>query len=702
MMRRGRPGGSDDDDDDDSDDEELRALRAARAGGGRTQDGPPDLGEDAFVSKPRSGGGGGALEENEIEMAAVEDDTRLNFPMSFAQGKHTGGPAGKQQAGPNLQDVHAGQKREKEKKPTGPGASRAELEAMMQEMMEAARKGKETEQEEAKPAAEEAADTEQRGGGGDAVMQDSKKQAADEEEDDDDEEEEEDDDDEKDYGKGSLVPCSHEAILKGHTKAVTTMSLDPSASRLLTGGYDCMVKMWDFNGMNSALKSFRELTPWDGQQLKSLQYSMTGAQILCATTKNTALVMGREGGREVEFAKGDMYVHDMAQTKGHVSAITAARWDPKDKALCMTASIDATVRVWDINTANKKHLQCIKTKNQKGQRCVPTAITYTPSGDIVAACDDGSIKLFDGRAVAKGISRPQAEAKTAHMAGSETTCVSVSSDGKTLLSRGRDDTLKVWDLRKLSGPPLKSFGNLENLFDTTEAIFSPGDHVFLTGVSVRKNKDGTPMGPGTVKVYDKSTLEEVRELSIPSGSVVSLAWHPKINQLFVGSQMGQVHVLYDPKQSENGIMRCLGKKVKARDITSVGINQVGHIYAPHALPMFKEEKFASNSKQKRKDRSDPVKSSKPDLGPVAAALKGLAYPGQQQSRSFAQHLFKNDVGISGQEYLQQDPREALLKYSDKGVDDKPEFTGVYKETQPAPVFDYSEERKEKRAKPYVW
>eukprot|EP00961_Rhodomonas_salina_P022420 301272-Rhodomonas_salina.4 len=49
-------------------------------------------------------------------------------------------------------------------------------------------------------------------------MQDSKKQAADEEEDDDDEEEEEDDDDEKDYGKGSLVPCSHEAILKGHTK----------------------------------------------------------------------------------------------------------------------------------------------------------------------------------------------------------------------------------------------------------------------------------------------------------------------------------------------------------------------------------------------------------------------------------------------------------------------------------------------------
>jgi hypothetical protein len=33
------------------------------------------------------------------------------------------------------------------------------------------------------------------------------------------------------------------------------------------------------------------------------------------------------------------------------------------------------------------------------------------------------------------------------------------------------------------------------------------------------------------------------------------------------------------------------------------------------------------------------------------------------------------------------------------------FTGVYKDTQPEDApnrFDYSEEREEKRAKPYVW
>jgi hypothetical protein len=78
--------------------------------------------------------------------------------------------------------------------------------------------------------------------------------------------------------------------------------------------------------------------------------------------------------------------------------------------------------------------------------------------------------------------------------------------------------------------------------------------------------------------------------------------------------------------------------------------------------MFREDRFASISKKKRKERADPVKSHKPELGPIAATQKGLQYPGMQTSRSFAQHLFKEAVGPSGMDYLNQDPREALLKY----------------------------------------
>jgi WD40 repeat protein len=190
--------------------------------------------------------------------------------------------------------------------------------------------------------------------------------------DDDDDASDSDSDGEEDMGKGGLVPCTHEAILKASGKAITAMSIDPSAARLLTGGHDCGIKMYDFNGMNQNLNHFRELAVWEGQPLVDMQYSNSGDKILVATTKNTAVLFSREGSREADFMKGDMYVHDMAQTKGHVAALCGARWHPTDRNACLTGSLDGTVRLWDINSCDKKQVTVIKTKNAKGQKVTHT------------------------------------------------------------------------------------------------------------------------------------------------------------------------------------------------------------------------------------------------------------------------------------------------------------------------------------------
>ena len=55
------------------------------------------------------------------------------------------------------------------------------------------------------------------------------------------------------------------------------------------------------------------------------------------------------------------------------------------------------------------------------------------------------------------------------------------------------------------------------------------------------------------------------------------------------------------------------------DVTSIGISSVGHIYTPHALPMFRDEGMETKSRAKRKERNDPVKSQRP--GPTL-----LPYP----------------------------------------------------------------------------
>jgi WD40 repeat protein len=57
----------------------------------------------------------------------------------------------------------------------------------------------------------------------------------------------------------------------------------------------------------------------------------------------------RDGETIVTFAKGDMYLRDMHNTKGHVSEVTTGAWHPTDRNLCVTAGTDSTLRIWDIN-----------------------------------------------------------------------------------------------------------------------------------------------------------------------------------------------------------------------------------------------------------------------------------------------------------------------------------------------------------------
>ena len=45
------------------------------------------------------------------------------------------------------------------------------------------------------------------------------------------------------------------------TLQVSALALDVSGARLVTGGYDYDVKLWDFAGMDASLQSFRKCTP---------------------------------------------------------------------------------------------------------------------------------------------------------------------------------------------------------------------------------------------------------------------------------------------------------------------------------------------------------------------------------------------------------------------------------------------------------
>uniref|UniRef100_A0A8C0KIZ2 WD repeat-containing protein 70 n=1 Tax=Canis lupus dingo TaxID=286419 RepID=A0A8C0KIZ2_CANLU len=191
------------------------------------------------------------------------------------------------------------------------------------------------------------------------------------------------------------IPDSHEITLKHGTKTVSALGLDPSGARLVTGGYDYDVKFWDFAGMDASFKAFRSLQPCECHQIKSLQYSNTGDMILVVSGSSQAKVIDRDGFEVMECIKGDQYIVDMANTKGHTAMLHTGSWHPKIKGEFMTCSNDATVRTWEVENPRKQR-SVFKPRTMQGKKVIPTTCTYSRDGNLIAAaCQNGSIQIWD-------------------------------------------------------------------------------------------------------------------------------------------------------------------------------------------------------------------------------------------------------------------------------------------------------------------
>merc|ERR1712130_82659 len=61
-----------------------------------------------------------------------------------------------------------------------------------------------------------------------------------------------------------------------------------------------------------------------------------------------------DGFKRGECAKGDMYMYDTRNTKGHTARLIGGHWHPLDAHCCLTGSEDGTLRLWDANKMTQK------------------------------------------------------------------------------------------------------------------------------------------------------------------------------------------------------------------------------------------------------------------------------------------------------------------------------------------------------------
>lgn len=506
-----------------------------------------------------------------------------------------------------------------------------------------------------------------------------------------------DDEDDSDESSGSdedELPVSHELILKTHERAVTTTSLDPSGSRLVTGSTDCTLKLHDFASMTpTTLRAFKSVDP---SATKNSEHSEThpinhvefnplsGGTFLCVSAHPQAKIMNRDGEVLAEFVKGDMYLRDMNNTKGHISEVTTGTWNPVDRNICVTAGTDSTLRIWDVNF-KRSQKEVIVHKSRTAGSAGRTRMTAVAWGNqaqggknmLVAAALDGGLVLWGGDGP---FSRPEHEIREAHKPGTWTGGVDISSDGRMVVTRGGDDLIKLWDTRKFKMPVLTvSHPSTSDQYAMTNIKYSPDGSRVISGSA-----------SGHLHILNSGNLKP--ELVTPvtrDSPLITVQWHPKLNQIVTGSANAEVHVLYNPDKSSGGAKAVMSRAPKKRHVDddpnfttdqSTGISGDSIVTPGGVLTSTSSTSYSARHPTVGLTASGRSRDPRrPQIPMVTPFMK---------SQPDENHI-NESIPLSSMR--DEDPREALLKYAEVAKKD-PLFTNAWKNTQPVTQYaDMSDE-----------
>lgn len=207
--------------------------------------------------------------------------------------------------------------------------------------------------------------------------------------------------------------------LRGHTGPVRSVAFSPDGGRLLSGGHDNTLRVWNLEGESTTAKALRG----HGGRVHAVAFSPDGVHALSGGHDNQVRVWNLGDYRETQVLQAKVL-------RGHNDAVLSAAFSP-DGQQVVTASRDRSARIWDAETGKTTF-----TLSEGHDFLASTAQLFGNGRHLATAAGDNTVRIWD---VAAGVERFSLDQT------GRSSALAIPTNGDWLATGGPKGTVQVWN-----------------------------------------------------------------------------------------------------------------------------------------------------------------------------------------------------------------------------------------------------------------